>query len=114
MVTIREYLHERVWLLPYITGGCALLAWYLTSTMHGTVFSPAPGDVGIDLAVLAVVAVALVAQLGMTSRLKCPKCNGSLRNIGLLFAYGRGPAHCPHCAVNFDAPMPQDPTNPVS
>ena len=96
MATIRKVLEKRArWNTALVFG----TAWFLFAlTLHGGARTPWIG--WLMWFVMIATAALLVSWLLVDLRMRCPKCDGKLKNQ----------AHklvgCPHCGVNFDYPMP--------
>ena len=55
------------------------------------------------LAALFVLVAAFAAYIGW---IRCPVCGKRLGKVAMKVAKGSSTAHCPHCHVSFDDPMP--------
>jgi hypothetical protein len=103
-MTIREFLMRRS-------------SQYTSRTMAFLLVSGALVSIGASAFVVrfvcaVMIVVVTVAAFWSLFQIPCPKCHKSLGLVGFKVANsgtgGRNtvPAHCPHCNVSFDEPMP--------
>lgn len=105
-LTIREFLMRRNGQYSRET-----VAFLLAS---GTLLTIGTRSVVVKFVCAVVIVVVTVAAFGSLFQIPCPKCRKSLGFVGFKVANsGMGsnntvpvPAHCPHCNVSFDEPMP--------
>jgi len=103
-MTIREYLMQRNW--KYARRATVFLL------VSGALVSIGTSGFIVRFVCAVVIAAVTVAAFWSLFEIPCPKCHKRLGVVGFKAANSgigskaTAPAHCPHCNVNFDEPMP--------
>jgi uncharacterized protein with PIN domain len=106
-MTIREYLRGRTRLIRPL-----LFAWITLIALSMIVFPDLTKRWGVAW-VLAWSLPAIAVLYRVFARIRCPRCNASLRSVvnTLINAKARPQIDfCPHCGVSFDEPI-ESPAN---
>lgn len=109
--TIRAHIKRRVRLLVAI-GACG---WGLTA-FTGVIAKNLPEEARVFAPLVGVLLFG--GAMLFAQRIKCPKCQTSLRAIAVATGLGLGfrpvANFCPYCGVSLDTPMPQSTAEPIN